>query len=91
MNRRIVDYLYYGFKPYVPANKLESYNTEYLKNGKNNLTFIKSFFPTYVDIEKYHKKPKKKVDVYLFNYFVVDIEVFGLKQTDTFKKFKSTM
>lgn len=88
MNRRIVDYLYFGFKPYVPEEKLEAYTAEFNKKGKNSLGFVKDFFPRYVDIAYYHKYPHYDSDAFLFNYFVIDLELYGLKQTNTFKKFK---
>ncbi|QAA80877.1 hypothetical protein EI546_03645 [Aequorivita sp. H23M31] len=88
MNRRIVEYLYHGFMPYVPKDKLEAYNNEFNKKGKNSLGFVKEFFPRYVDIPYYHKFPIRDSDAFLFNYFVIDLELYGLKQTNTFKKFK---
>lgn len=88
MRGRIVEYLYHGFKPYVPEDKLEAYNAEYNKKGKNSLGFVKDFFPRYVDIPHYHRDPLRDEDAFLFNYFVIDLDLYGLKQTRTFKKFK---
>jgi hypothetical protein len=91
MYRTIVEYLYFGFRPYVAELKLKDYDLEYKKNAKNSLKSVQIFFPKYIDINYYHKHPLKPEDAYLFNYFVIDLEVYGLKQTDTFKLFKRTM
>lgn len=91
MYRTIIEYLYYGFRPYVQNGNLESYDLDYNKNVKNSLFFIKAFFPKYINIAYYHKFPIKPEDTYLFNYFVIDLDIYGLKQTDTFRGFKRTM
>ncbi|RIA09374.1 hypothetical protein OE09_1206 [Flavobacteriaceae bacterium MAR_2010_72] len=91
MYRTIVEYLYHGFRPYVAPAKLMAYDEDFKKNAKNSLASVKAFFPKYVDISYYHKYPTRLEDVYLFNYFVIDLDVYGLKQTDTFKAFKRGM
>jgi hypothetical protein len=91
MYRTIVEYLYHGFRPYVKQAELKAYDLDYKKNAKNGLKSVKAFFPKYVDINYYHKNPLQPEDAYLFNYFVIDLDIYGLKQTDIFKRFKRAM
>lgn len=84
---RSVDILYEGFKPYVRKKDREHYRIEFIRNNKNSLKFVKAFFPKYINLKRYHRKPKSPEDAYLFNYYFVVMEVFGLKKTDTLKEF----
>ena len=86
-NNRIIDFLYIGFRPYVKKKELAAYDSEYIDNGKNSLSFAKTCL-RFIDINKYSKKTKQSFDALLFNYYLIEMDVFGMKQTPTLRKFK---
>lgn len=60
MNKRIVDFLYTGFRPYVSKTELDAYDKEYLKDSRNSISFIKDFFrdtSIYLTITKTQNNP----------------------------------
>ncbi|HSI70737.1 MAG TPA: hypothetical protein VK941_10925 [Gillisia sp.] len=86
--KRTIDILYIGFRPYVKGPELNNYDKEFLSSGKNSLSYAKAFFPKFIDIVKYSAKPKKYEDAMLFNYYLTEMEVTGLKVTKLLKDYK---
>lgn len=87
--KKTIDILYLGFRPYVKKEDLSFYDQEFFKTCKNSLSYAKAFFPRFLDIKKCSAKPKKIEDTLLFNYYLTEMEVSGLKTTKLLKDFKS--
>jgi hypothetical protein len=85
--RKPIVILFYGFLPYVNKKKVAAYKEEFANNAKNSKEFALAFFSKFVRVSYYHKRPKEPEDALLFNYFVIEVPHYGLRQTDTLKKY----
>jgi len=78
----IVFTLFDGLYDYVPNRKKKEYTDEFNSRKTLNTKFALSFFPKYIDFEKWSKNPKDPYDTLLINYWMIEVPVIGLKYSN---------
>ncbi len=79
--------LYEGFMPYVAKNKREEYADLFVSRKRYTSKFLLEFFPKFVNETKGLRKPKETRDIYLFNYYFIEVPVMGFKKSQIFYRY----
>ncbi|SDB61433.1 hypothetical protein SAMN03097699_2608 [Flavobacteriaceae bacterium MAR_2010_188] len=83
-------FLYDGFRPYVPKQKLADFDKAFHGRSTYTVSFMTDLIHQFVNLKYYAKLPKFREDGYLFNFFLLEFSQRNSKRVKAFRDFNKT-